>query len=123
MSPEAVLIRKILKRHGARSDLRLWRNETGVYWAGKPDGRVRGEESTVVLKGASRVSAGLCKGSADLIGFQFGLGRFIAIEVKAGRTPTTQEQHGFLDLIETHGGISGIATSVQDVDEILGEPV
>lgn len=133
VSAESVLISKILKRHGARPDLRLWRNETAVAWVGKKKGTTP-EGHTVLFRGARRILAGLCVGSADLIGIkgptpgvdvyddEFEQGIFIAIEVKTGKTTTKKEQHKFLDIIKAMGGIAGIARSVEDVDNLLGEP-
>lgn len=122
-SAEAVLISKILKRHGARPDLRLWRNETAVAWVGKRRGHTEGGD-VVLFQGAKRILAGLCVGSADLIGIKQveGRGIFVALEVKTGGTRTEDKQKKFLKIIELLGGITGVVRSVEDVDKLLGEP-
>ncbi len=117
-SPASVLTAKILARHGARPDLRLWRNETGLFWAGEVAGRTRG--GGLLLRHASRVMAGLCKGSADLIGIT-NTGRFIGLEVKAGKDVLKPHQRAWLELIAELGGIAEVVSSVEDVDRVLGE--
>lgn len=134
-SPEKALIKRILARHGARPDLRLWRNETGLFWAGTMKGNLG--SGAVVLKNPSRVMAGLCKGSADLVGLKVeelpvaggagevtveAVGRFVGLEVKTGRQKPSDAQKKWIALVEELGGIAGVVRSVEDVDEILGEP-
>lgn len=128
MSPrEAPLIRRILAAHGARSDLRIWRNESGVYWAGTPKGRTRGGH--LILAGPVRVAAGLCKGSADLVGIREVatpngvVGQFVALEVKTENVALAPHQRRWLELVERMGGLAGVVGSVDEVTEILGEPV
>jgi len=120
VSKEAVLIGKILLKHGARPDLRLWRNETAVAWVGKRKG-VTENGDVVLFKGARRILAGLCVGSPDLIGCGLG-GRFIALEVKTEGVVTTTEQTNFLRVVKELDGIAGIVRSVEDVTALLGEP-
>jgi len=75
------------------------------------------------------VKYGLCKGSSDIIGIrktkitsemvgQF-VGIFVAIEVKAPGKVATPEQLNFLEQIRGHGGIAGVATSVDDLKKIF----
>jgi hypothetical protein len=74
---------------------RLFRNSTGKYRD---------------LRG-NWVSYGLCVGSSDLIGFLpltiagFTLPIFTGVEVKYGKTVTTQEQFNFREMIIEHHGI------------------
>jgi len=52
-------------------------------------------------------------------------GRFVAIEVKRPETrhTVTSRQQAFLDAIEAAGGISGVATSIEEALTLLfGEP-
>ncbi len=60
------------------------------------------------------------KGSSDLLGIAPN-GQFLAIEVKRpdGSYKATEDQRLFLEAIHNHGGLSGIATCVEDVDKIL----
>jgi len=126
-SKEAVLISHILKKHGARRDLRLWRNETALAWVGQVKGRTpRGD--VVLRRGARPIQAGLFVGSADLIGITgpgcvgHPAGRFIFLEVKTPNTPTRKHQKAALALVRSMGGIAEIVKSVEDVTAILGEP-
>jgi hypothetical protein len=92
---------------------RLFRNNTGVLrdQHGRP------------------VSFGLCKGSADLIGWTTRtitadmvgqqVAVFTSIEVKAARGRLTPEQRQWLAAVETAGGIAGVARSVADAEALL----
>lgn len=58
------------------------------------------------------VHYGVCNpGGADLIGWTAD-GRFLAIEVKAGRTVTTAEQLKFIEGVNAAGGVGLIARDV-----------
>ena len=57
-------------------------------------------------------------GCSDILG-QMKDGRLLAIEVKALGGKLTSAQRAFLDLVRDNGGVSGVAYSVDDVDEIL----
>jgi hypothetical protein len=94
--------------------VRLFRNNTGVLkdQHGRP------------------VSFGLCKGSADLIGWTTRtitadmvgqqVAVFTSIEVKTPRTGRlTPEQRQWLAAVETAGGIAGVARSVADAEALL----
>ena len=116
-SAGVALQKRILARHGARPDLRLWRNESGLFWAGKPHYAA----GSVTLQPFTRVKAGLCKGSADLIGLT-DTGRFIALEIKTAGDRLDDRQRRFLDLIIEMGGIGAVVESVDDVDRVLGAP-
>ena len=120
-SKEGVLIGKILLKHGSRPDLRLWRNETAVAWVGKRRGTTeRGD--IVLFKGANRILAGLCVGSADLIGLREPRGQFIALEVKTKGVKVEEHQSKYLAVVRALGGIGEVVRSVDDVTKILGEP-
>jgi hypothetical protein len=98
---------------GTLEDVRLFRNNCGVLID------ARGE----------RVAYGLCKGSADLIGFRtiqvtpemVGtlLAVFAAIEVKAPGKRASYAQARFLSMVNDAGGLAGVATSVDEAKEIL----
>jgi len=76
------------------------------------------------------VSFGLCKGSADLIGWttrtitQEMVGQriavFTSIEVKAASGRLRPEQRQWLDAVQAAGGIAGVARSVDDARALLG---
>lgn len=95
----------------------IWRNETGNFWAGKV---IHKERDTVTLSGARMVQAGLCKGSADLIGITPG-GRFIAVEIKTPQGRATAEQLRFIDAVRASGGIAGICRSPKEALTLLFE--
>jgi hypothetical protein len=92
---------------------RLFRNNTGVLrdQHGRP------------------VSFGLCKGSADLIGWTtrtitaemvgHQVAVFTSIEVKAATGRLTPDQRQWLAAVETAGGIAGVARSVVDAEALL----
>jgi hypothetical protein len=93
--------------------VRLFRNNTGVLrdQHGRP------------------VSFGLCKGSADLIGWTTRtitaemvgqqVAVFTSIEVKTATGRLTPEQKQWLAAVETAGGIAGVARSVADAEGLL----
>lgn len=56
-------------------------------------------------------------GGSDLIGLY--RGRFIAIEVKTPKGRATPEQLQFIEAVRRHGGIAGIARSVEDALSLL----
>jgi penicillin-binding protein-related factor A (putative recombinase) len=57
------------------------------------------------------------KGVSDILGIWEG--KFLAIEVKAGKNRLTQEQKVFLDRVNQEGGIGLVARSIADVEQIL----
>lgn len=99
----------------------VWRNETGVYWSGKV---IHRDGATVTLANASRITAGLCVGSSDLIGVtpvtvtadMVGktLAVFTAIEVKTATGRVSPDQARFIDHINRIGGQAGVARTTQD---------
>jgi hypothetical protein len=94
-------------------DTRLFRNNTGTLrdQHGRP------------------VSFGLCKGSADLIGYRTititpdmvgqQVAVFTSIEVKTPTGRIRPEQQAWLDTIQAAGGIAGVARSVDDALRIM----
>lgn len=101
---EAVLqskIRAVLCRAG--SPVRVFRNNVGSL----PDGN------------GGRVTFGLGKGSADLIGLIVGSGRFLGVEIKRPGQKQTPEQKAWAKTIETYGGIAIVLRSVEEAEEFL----
>jgi hypothetical protein len=100
---------------GTRSDLRLFRNNTGTL----PDPRT-----------GRPVQFGLARGSADLIGWRTvtitpemvgqHIAVFTSIEVKTTTGHLTPAQQAWMGTVRTAGGIAGVARSVRDAEEILG---
>jgi len=99
---------------GQRSDLRLFRNETGKL----PDPRT-----------GRWVQFGLAKGSSDLIGFKTvkitpemigqEIAQFVSIEIKTESGKLTNVQHNWLQKVKSSGGIVGVARTVKDALQIL----
>jgi len=99
---------------GTHPDVRLFRNNCG----------------SCIADNGRRVTFGLCPGSSDLIGFRSvtitpnmvgqQLAVFTAVEVKAAKGRPTEQQQKFLALVERHGGIAGIARSVDEARAVLG---
>lgn len=106
---ETSLLRRVLL-HGSAIGMRIFRNNTGKL-----------QNSDGVW-----VAYGLCVGSSDVIGWtpvtitpeMVGreLAVFTALECKAGRNTTTEEQGRFLAVVKAAGGIAGVVRSVDDVD-------
>ena len=96
-----------------KGDCRLFRNNTGT------------------LKDANGrpVQFGLCKGSADLIGWkqvtitQDMVGQqiavFLSIEVKTSTGRLRPEQQQWLNAVQAAGGVAGVARSVDDAHAIV----
>jgi len=75
------------------------------------------------------VQFGLCKGSADLIGWRTitvtpemvgqQVAVFLSIEVKTAIGRLRPEQQQWLDAVQAAGGIAGVARSVEDANALL----
>jgi len=91
---------------------RLFRNNTG----------------TLKDQNGRPVSFGLCKGSADLIGWRTvtitpemvgqQIAVFLSIEVKTATGRLRPEQQQWLDVVQAAGGIAGVARSVEDAQRL-----
>jgi len=92
---------------------RLFRNNTG----------------TLKDQNGRPVQFGLCKGSADLIGWKRvtitpemvgqQVAVFTSIEVKTPTGRIRPEQQQWLDAVQAAGGIAGVARSVEDAQRIM----
>ena len=134
---ESRVLRQILRNHGARPDLRLFRNNVGTGWAGDQVQRganslpIRLGPDDVVIRNARPLHAGLCPGSSDLIGWRIleitpelvgaQLAVFVAVEVKTGRQQPTKDQNQFLGAVDDAGGVAGVARSPMDIATLLGD--
>ena len=122
----------------------LFRNNTGVAWSGssprfKKGGiakkiaqilgiKVNAGDTVAVLRNPRKIEFGLKKGSSDTIGVtkikvteeMVGrtLGVFTALEMKTGRTPTTEEQKNFISAVRESGGIAGIVYTVEEAVQL-----
>lgn len=127
-------IQNIIRMAMSAAGVTNWRNNTGTGWVGKVTKiqhkvSVLLEPGDVVIRQARPLRAGLCVGSADVIGITpvrvtedhlgQSLGVFTAIEVKNKNGKPTKEQLNFLQAVEMSGGFAGIAKSVDDLDVII----
>jgi len=97
-------------------DTRLFRNNTG----------------TLKDQNGRPVQFGLCKGSADLIGWKRvtvtpdmvgqQVAVFLSIEVKTPAGRIRPEQQQWLDAVQAAGGIAGVARSVEDAQRLTTAP-
>ena len=100
----------------SKGDTRLFRNNTGTLRDanGRP------------------VQFGLCKGSADLIGWRSiaitpdmvgtTIAVFTSVEVKTPTGRIRPEQQQWLEAVQAAGGIAGVARSVADAEVLLASP-
>ena len=115
---ETTLQQEIRLALGQLPDLRMFRNQVGQL----PD-----------LRTGRPVQFGLAKGSSDLIGFKTievtsdmvgqKLAVFTSIEVKTAKGKLSPMQHNWLSCVNTAGGITGVARSVQDAIQIISNPI
>lgn len=120
MTSEAAIQAAILRECG-RGPTRLFRNTVGVGWVGEV---VSQSDGMLVLRNPRRQTFGLCPGSSDLIGWHTGkdgIGRILAVEVKARAGAASAEQRQFIAAVQRAGGIAGIARCPEDVARMLGE--
>lgn len=104
---------------------RLFRVNTGLAWAGKAE--VHG--TTVFIRDAYPVRMGLVEGGSDLVGWtpvvvtpdMVGerVAVFTAIELKVGKTATTEDQDRFLARVAEAGGAATVARSVGDAVDLV----
>ncbi len=102
-----------------------WRNNTGIGWAGQAIKPSRAmnivmQPGDVLIRNARPLHAGLCVGSADIIGLRSD-GRFYGIECKSDTGRQSKEQKIFGDVVISHGGLYGIARSPEEALKIIGE--
>lgn len=81
----------------------LFRNNTGVL----PD------------KNGRPVRFGLAVGSGDIVGLRKSDARFISLEIKQPGKKPTPEQINFITAIQKNGGLSGVATNVEEARKII----
>lgn len=95
---ESKVLTACLRYLGARSDCRVWRNNSGKL--PRADGGF--------------VSFGLV-GSADILGLRLPAGQFVAIECKSPTGRTTKQQDAFARMVRAFGGLYIVARSVEDL--------
>lgn len=107
---ETPLQAEILRSIGGLPDVRLFRNNVALAWVGEI---VSHNGVTVVLRNARPLHAGLCVGSADLIGLRND-GRFLSLEVKTSSGRPSLDQLNWQRIVRQFGGISEIVRSTEE---------
>ena len=114
--PSEQTIQQHIRIACSKGDTRLFRNNTGTLrdQHGRP------------------VQFGLCKGSADLIGWRSititpamvgqKIAVFTSVEVKSSSGRVKPEQKQWLEAVQAAGGIAGVARSVADAEVLLASP-
>jgi hypothetical protein len=115
MALEKDLQKEILRKYGALTWLRLWRNNTGV---------AVGMSIIAQYKRMGYIPDNIpvtrygTPGAPDIMGIIKG-GQFLGIEVKSLTGQQSEEQKAWQRMIESLGGIYILARKVEDVDNIL----
>lgn len=108
---ESSILQSILIAWGAHSQLRLWRNNTGVGWFANGKPARKGDPGAYPVKFGT-------PGQGDISGILEG-GRRLEIECKTLRGRQSDEQISFQAMIERFGGLYVLARSLEDVDAVL----
>lgn len=119
-------ITKLIMLAVSKLSTTVFRNNTGMGWQGKV---IRTTTNDILIKEPRPLHAGLCTGSSDLIGWTTReitpdmVGKkvaiFTAIEVKTGIGRTSKEQLAFMQAVRTCGGISGIARTPEEAQNLI----
>lgn len=122
---EGNITKKILMAIPKFVNTRLFRNNTGTGWVGKS----RKKGTITYIEDARPLTAGLCKGSSDLIGWTTrvitedmvgkNIAIFTAIEVKTKYGKPTAEQLNFIKQVKLSGGIAGVARDENDAIQLI----
>lgn len=117
---ESSLLKKFLVEY-SRIGIRLFRTQSGLFWAGKSE---KQNDGSVLIRYPRRVRVGV-EGISDLTGFTpvtitpDMVGRTLAVytacEVKTKNVSVTKEQSAFVRNVNRSGGIGVIAREVQDL--------
>jgi hypothetical protein len=105
---------------------RLFRNNRGVFWAGK---LVQNQAGLVVLAQARKVECGLTPGASDLVGLTTititpdmvgqRLAVFTAGEVKRPGVGVPEHQQKFVDFVRAAGGFADVIRSEDDAVRLV----
>lgn len=109
-------------------NVRLFRNNVGMGWAGQSNRLPSGE---VIIKNPRPLHAGLCEGSSDLIGWKTititpdmvgkEVAVFVAVEVKTEKGRPTDGQLNFIAEVNRSGGVGFVARGADESVRILKE--
>jgi len=105
---------------------KIFRNNVAKCWIGKSKTI---HDGSVVIEHPRRLNAGLCVGSSDLIGWTSvevtpemvgkKIAVFTAVEVKTPTGRLSQDQKQFLDNVQESGGLSLVARSPAQAEELI----
>lgn len=122
---EADFMRRCMKR-ATDAGGRLFRNNVGNGWVGRMS---RNRDGSITISDPRPLHAGLAVGSGDLIGWMpveitpemvgQTVAIFTSVETKGARGRASQGQIVWADAVSRAGGISGIAKTDTDLDNIL----
>lgn len=133
MTSERDIQNQVLLQCGV-GDTTLFRQNVGQGWTGDAHrctqrGTVTVNPGDVVIRNARALHAGLCVGSADIIGWRRvditadmvgqRVAVFVGLEVKAAKGRATEAQVRFLTNLREAGGIAAIVRSPEDAERAL----
>jgi len=120
-------VQKLIMLALSEAGCTVWRNNVAKAWVG--DKMIWQANGNLTIVNPRVLHAGLCRGSADLIGIAPVLiteqmvgstvGVFLAPEIKACKGRASSEQDDFMDHVRMNGGIAGICRSPQDALDLL----
>ncbi len=125
---EKAIQNQVHRALGGRSDIRLFRNNSGVAHHGTV---VMESAASITLKNPVRVRYGVppTGGGSDLIGWvsktitpdMVGqkVAVFLAVEIKSDAGKPTAAQEVFIEQVNAHGGIAGIVRSVEEAERMV----
>lgn len=104
---------------GSLPDVRVFRNNVGLFWAGQL--LRRHPNGSVTLAHARPVRCGLVEGSGDLIGWRIrnGYAQFLSVEVKSDTGKPTPEQLNWLSRVNQSGGHAVVARSAEEARALI----
>jgi len=118
---ESQIQHNIFRELNGRRDTRIFRNNVGLGWVGKPVGE---PGTTIALCHYRPIKFGLRVGSGDLIGWHSvtvtpdmvgqKIAVFTSIETKTPIGLADPDQQNWAEQIRIFGGIAGIARSVDE---------
>ena len=114
MSTEKAIQQRVLML--SSESIRLFRNNCGLATYRSDDGR-----DMMVKYGVAN------PGGSDIIGIRTiirdgaKIGQFVALEVKEGRRQPTPAQKGFLEVVQSLGGLAAVVRSEEEAKRLLNE--
>lgn len=124
MAVEGDLLKKIMMAVSEKGD-RLFRNNVGEGWVCSKRDMIFHKDGTITMLKPRRLTAGLCVGSSDLIGWKKILitpdligrpvAQFMAVEAKTKGVAVTPQQKNFIHQVNNNGGYGIVARSEEEI--------